>query len=106
MDPELQAELEAAASRGGGGGCSVERREPGKDEEQEDEDSYIRDVAAMWGHLDLIEPWLPHHRHEPAKVTEYVLFPAAMYGQLEVLKLALRDGEGKIVYHLDIAIAG
>ena len=63
-----------------------------KSVEAEDKDSYIRDVAAMWGHLDLIEAWLPHQRHDPAKVTEYVLFPAAMYGQLEVLNLALRHG--------------
>ena len=59
----------------------------------EDEDSYIRDVAAMWGHLDLIEAWLPHHRQDKAKVTDYVLFPSAMYGQLEVLNLALRYGK-------------
>ena len=65
-----------------------------KSQEGEDEDGYIRDVAAMWGHLDLIEPWLPHHRHNRAKVTDYVLFPAAMYGQLEVLKMALEYGEG------------
>ena len=61
--------------------------------EAEDKDSYIRDVAAVWGHLDLIEAWLPHHCHDKAKVNEYVLFPSAMYGQLEVLNHALRYGE-------------
>ena len=61
--------------------------------EAEDKDSYIRDVAAVWGHLDLIEAWLPHHQHDQAKVTDYILFPSAMYGQLEVLKLALRYGK-------------
>lgn len=70
----------------------MERCERSKSEEAEDQDSYIRDVAAVWGHLDLIEPWLPLNRHDRAKVTDYVLFPSAMYGQLEVLKLALRYG--------------
>ncbi len=71
----------------------MDRCDREKSVEAEDEDSYIRDVAAMWGHLDLIGAWLPHHRHDPAKVTEYVLFPSAMYGQLEVLNLALTCGK-------------
>lgn len=85
MDPEPELEGEVSDKYREGRGRAGE--------EEEDEDSYIRDVAAMWGHVDLIQAWLPHHLHEPGKITEYVLFPAAMYGQLEVLSMALRHGE-------------
>lgn len=59
----------------------------------EDPDFYVRTLAATWGHLDLVQDWLQHHTHEPGKVTENVLFPAAMYGQLEVLDLAIPFGK-------------
>lgn len=66
------------------------------DREREDDgydpNDYIRLVASTWGHLDLIEEWLPHHVDNPAMISEYVLFPSAMYGQLELLKMALRYG--------------
>ena len=65
----------------------------GREELEEDEDSYIRDVASVWGRLDLVEAWLPHHRDNGDKITDYVLFPSAMYGQLSVLKSALSDGK-------------
>ena len=68
-----------------------EKRLPG--ETEEDPDSYIRTLAAPWGHLDLIKEWMEHHKHERERVTELVLFPAAMYGQLEVLEYALPFGE-------------
>jgi len=61
----------------------------------EDPDFYIRTIAATWGHLDLISDWLPHHSHEPKVVAQNVLVPAAMYGQLEVLKMALKYGKLK-----------
>jgi hypothetical protein len=60
-----------------------------KEKSDEDEDSYIRDLASVWGHCDLVQAWLPHHHHEPAKITDYVLFPSVMYGQLGVMRLAL-----------------
>lgn len=69
------------------------KRDVERSRREEDEDSYIRDVASVWGHYDLVQAWLPHHSHEKAKVTDYVIFPSAMYGQLEVLKLALPLGE-------------
>lgn len=62
------------------------------DQCREDQDSYIRDVASVWGRLDLVRDWLPHHQGHPPKITDYVLFPSAMYGQLKVLKLALPHG--------------
>lgn len=70
-----------------------ENKDRSKEDEDEDPDFYIRTIASTWGHLDLIGDWLPHHRHEPDKITHNVLFPAAMYGQLNVLKLAWKDGE-------------
>lgn len=66
---------------------------PPPDESKEDPDFYIRTIAATWGHLDLIKEWIPHHRDDQAKITDHVLIPAAMYGQLEVLKFALEHGE-------------
>ena len=68
-----------------------EKRLPGDPEE--DPDFYISTLAAPWGHLDLIQDWLKIHGSEPGKVTEKVLFPAAMYGQLEVLEVAIPYGE-------------
>ena len=61
-------------------------------EPTEDPDFYIRTIAATWGHLDLVKEWIPHHREDPAKITDQVLIPAAMYGQLELLKFALEFG--------------
>ncbi len=59
----------------------------------DDPDGYIRTIASTWdGHIDLIKDWLPHHRDNPGKITDNVLIPAAMYGQLEVLRLALDLG--------------
>ncbi len=72
-----------------------EVRVPRPDEPKEDPDFYIRTIAATWGHLDLIKEWIPHHLEDRAKITDHVLIPAAMYGQLEVLKLALKHGETK-----------
>lgn len=70
-----------------------ENKDKSKEDEEDDPDFYIRTIASTWGHLDLIADWLPHHRHEPDKVTHNVLFPASMYGLLGVLQLALKDGE-------------
>jgi len=67
----------------------------------EDPDFYVRTLAATWGHLDLVQDWLQHHTHEPGKVTENVLFPAAMYGQLEVLDLAIPFGD---LYRVDNSV--
>ena len=70
-----------------------ESKDRSKEEGEENPDFYIRTIASTWGHTDLIKDWLPHHRHEPDVVTQNVLFPASMYGVLDVLKLALEDGE-------------
>ena len=56
-----------------------------------DPDDYIR-TAVTYGRLDLVQEWLPHHLQYPERITELVLFPAAMYGQLEVLGCALQHG--------------
>ncbi len=66
--------------------------EKGRTSMEEDPDFYVP-TAATWGHLDLIRDWLPLQDDNPSKVTELVLFPAAMYGQLEVLVHALPYGE-------------
>ena len=62
----------------------------------EDPDFYIRNIAAIWGLLDLIKDWIPHHIHEKGKVTDHVLFPAALYGQLQVVQYALKYGESQL----------
>lgn len=61
-------------------------------EDDFDPDDYIR-TAVTYGRLDLVKDWLPHHRDDPHRVSELVLFPAAMFGQLELLSLALEFGE-------------
>ena len=76
---------------------SGEKKDKSKDDMDEDPDFYIRTIAATWGHLDLIRDWLPHHRHEPEVVAQNVLVPAAMFGQLDVLKLALNQGKQSLV---------
>lgn len=76
----------------------AEGRVPRPNEPKEDPDFYIRTIAATWGHLDLIKEWIPHHLEDRAKITDHVLIPAAMYGQLEVLKLALKHGESLIPF--------
>ena len=62
----------------------------------EDPDVYIRSLASTWGHLDLVRDWLPHHKHEPDKIATLVLWPAAMYGQLELLSYALPYGKSSL----------
>ena len=79
-----------------------EIRVPRSDEPKEDPDFYIRTIAATWGHLDLIKEWIPHHLEDRAKITDHVLIPAAMYGQLEVLKLALKHGETLMLNFLNM----
>ena len=64
-----------------------------KDSPDENPDFYVRTLAATWGHLDLIRDWVQLHEDEPGKVTENVLFPSAMYGQLEVLNFAIPFGK-------------
>ena len=72
-----------------------ENKDLDKSMEGEDPDSYIRTIASTWGHTDLVGEWLPHHRDNPSKITDNVLIPAAMYGQLEVLKLGLEFGKSR-----------
>lgn len=69
-----------------------DRDKPVEDDD-DDPDSYIRTIASTFGHIDLIREWLPHHQHDRGKVTYNVVIPAAMYGQLEVLNMAVRYGE-------------
>lgn len=60
-----------------------------------DPDDYIR-TAVTYGRLDLVKDWLPHHLHDHQRVSELVLFPAAMFGQLELLEFCLQhEGLGK-----------
>ena len=61
-------------------------------EENFDPDDYIR-TAVFYGRLDVVKDWLPHQRGDPGRVSELVLCPAAMYGQLEVLRCGLDYGE-------------
>ena len=59
------------------------------------EEDYIR-TAVTYGRLDLVKDWLPHHRGDPHRVSELVLFPAAMFGQLELLSSGLDYGERRV----------
>ncbi len=62
--------------------------------EQEEEDhSYIRTAVTLGG-ADMINDWLTveDNRADKALVTDMVLVPAAMYGQLRVLETALQYG--------------
>ena len=60
-----------------------------------DPDDYIR-TAVTYGRLDLVQDWLPHHRDDPGRVSELVLFPSAMFGQLELLSFGLEYGELRV----------
>ena len=71
----------------------MEKEDPRKPEEEGfDPDDYIR-TAVTYGRLDLVKDWLPHNRGAPHRVSELVLFPAAMFGQLEVLSCGLDYGK-------------
>ena len=75
---------------------SAEEKDAGNpllEDEGYDPDGYIR-TAVTYGRLDLIKDWAPHQREHPERVSEVVLCPAAMYGQLEVLEFALDYGTG------------
>ena len=77
----------------------MEKEDPRKPEEEGfDPDDYIR-TAVTYGRLDLVKDWLPHHRGDPHRVSELVLFPAAMFGQLEVLSCGLDYGKQHCVDH-------
>ena len=65
-------------------------------EDDFDPDDYIR-TAVTYGRLDVVKEWLPHHRGGPRRVSELVLFPAAMFGQLELLQYCLDYGEPQSV---------
>lgn len=64
-------------------------------EDDFDPDDYIR-TAVTYGRLDVVKEWLPHHRDDPQRITQLVLFPAAMFGQFELLSFCLEYGEGII----------
>lgn len=85
-----------------------EKRDEEKLLRRDEPDMYIRTLASTWGHLDLIRNWMQHHMHEQdrAKVTELVLFPAAMYGQLEILQYAIGFGEFADSSLASIGLAG
>ena len=73
----------------------MEKKDPTKplpEDEDFDPDDYIR-TAVTYGRLDLVKDWLPHHHGDPHRVSELVLFPAAMFGQLELLSCGLDYGE-------------
>ena len=70
-----------------------EKRDLEKDHYAEEDPDFYVPTAATWGHLDLLRDWVILHKDEPGKVTELVLFSAALYGQLEVLEYALPFGE-------------
>ena len=53
-----------------------------------------RDViaAVMFGQEDVISQWVQDNRNNPAFITKDVLFPAAHYGQIRILKAHLDKG--------------
>ena len=61
-------------------------------EDDFDPDDYIR-TAVTYGRLDVVKDWLPHHRDDYQRISQLVLFPAAMFGQLELLSFCLDYGE-------------
>lgn len=64
-----------------------EQRSPEKEDY-----SYIR-TAVTLGNVDFIKDLVPHLVHDKATITNYILVPAAMYGQLELLECALHYGK-------------
>jgi Leucine-rich repeat (LRR) protein len=65
---------------------------PPSPEDDFDPDDYIR-TAVTYGRLDVVKDWLPHHRDDPQRISQLVLFPAAMFGQLELLIFCLDYGD-------------
>ena len=53
-----------------------------------------RDViaAVMFGQEDVISQWVQDNGNNPASITKDVLFPAAHYGQIRILKAHLDKG--------------
>jgi len=62
------------------------------DPEPEDH-AYIR-TAVTLGNYEIIKDWLSveEHQRNRAMVTDLILVPAAMYGQLELIDCALKYG--------------
>lgn len=79
----------------------MEKGDSGKSKEEDfDPDDYIR-TAVTYGRLDLVRDWLPHHRGDPHRISELVLFPAAMFGQLELLSCGLDYGKELCMLYVD-----
>ena len=60
-----------------------------------DDDPYDQNdprTAVTFGNSEVISDWITKQR-DKARVTRWVLFPAALYGQLAILKSYLNDGE-------------
>ena len=70
---------------------------PPPPEDDFDPDDYIR-TAVTYGRLDVVEDWLPHHRNDRRRVSQLVLFPAAMFGQFELLSFCLDHGRRRVTY--------
>ena len=60
----------------------------------DDDDGYVS-TATFYAQEDVVNDWLTQsaRRVGPRRVTELVLFPAALYGHLNILTLALPFGE-------------
>ena len=60
----------------------------------DDDDSYVS-TATFYAQEDVVSDWLKQSasRVGRKRVTELVLFPAALYGHLNILTLALPYGE-------------
>ena len=69
----------------------AEKGDKQRDPEEEDY-SYIR-TAVTLGNVDFIKDLIPNFVNDKAKITNYFLIPAAMYGQLELLECALEYGK-------------
>ena len=63
-------------------------------EDEEDPDDYISTAVMFGRNEDLISEWLSANKDQPGRVTDLILTPAAMYGQLHVLEQALPYGKG------------
>lgn len=58
--------------------------------------SYIR-TAVTLGNTEIIHDQLPYIKLDRNIITNFILIPAAMYGQLELLNLVLEYGKPALV---------
>lgn len=69
-----------------------------------EDNAYIR-TAVTLGNVEIIQEWLhvEEHKKDASSITDLVLVPAAMYGQLGLLEHALEFGECSLLVQKGMA---